>query len=1118
MKSLLKLAVASMLCVGLFAHEAMALDAVPHQINVQGVLRNVAGEVVSGTYAITFSIYDAQYAGTVLYSEPQSLTVTGGVFNTQIGPVPTTVFVNKSAAFLEVKVGTDAALPRQVISAVGFAFQAEHAEVADELSGAAPDLACTGCVGATEVSFNWALGVSAGGGAANVVCVNCVGGGATGDIATETVTTENIKAGTIAESDIASAAISNRVMGADAIYTGNIMNGQVQGVDLADGAVGTGKLAAGVVGNTELGVLYALSDAKGGPALDVKCSSGTGCVGLDEVTFLFAKGVTKNGDAAGLNCSATPCVSDSEVTFNYAGAGSHGGAALDLSCTSCVESAETNFGWAAAYNNEKGGAAANLTCTNCVDSGEVAFNYAASATKGGGASDVACTSGCISAAETGFNWAAGDSLGGAATGLNCTGCVNTSDLGNGQVTNDKVGTGIAGSKITVATATDLGVVKIGAGLSVDGTGLVTPNFGSTAGTISEGNHTHTDYVRNGLDDFNVGKGKKINFLDPGDNPGGHYAYFSQPTADSSNTSAVRLTLGYEANANEYFEIYTESATSSGQKHRFEAGGAAYHSGALTLGGALTCTGCVGSTSLLDGSVGTLDIANGTISGDDLAANLSLTTTGNVSATNMYANVYYDKNDTAYYADPNGTSIMSTIRYVGGIKAHGNTDYGLDGYNLYIDTISSGSAGDALQIQYNKCGDVQFFYGSCGGQKVQINGEEHANIWYDRQDTAYYMDPNASTKLKYLNTYNDSWLPYTNGTNYIRGTTYAFNGPWYDENSTTYYVDPASNSRFNVLYSNGARFYNSWPGDPSGFAQVANSGGHLYLGPDSASSERIIMRQGGSDRIVFMLNGNASTGQPSFRTNGNYLVINPGTGDKNIYMLWDTGGTVNVNGGVTAENLVDRTGSGCIADPSYHTRLTQLYSNQFSAHQAYILDGLRVDGQGIRVVGNGGQDTGIRMHHWATIAPETNAASSVGMSSRAFWGMWSYNFVTVSQRSMKKNIEYYDRNELAKVGEKLHNFKPVKWFYNEEVLPSEVTEDSQSAMVRANPHVGLILDEMPVELSDDGKGWYLNDSVGFLLIAGKYLEDKNREQSRQIRDLEDRLATLEQILVDSGLYR
>jgi len=62
---------------------------------------------------------------------------------------------------------------------------------------------------------------------------------------------------------------------------------------------------------------------------------------------------------------------------------------------------------------------------------------------------------------------------------------------------------------------------------------------------------------------------------------------------------------------------------------------------------------------------------------------------------------------------------------------------------------------------------------------------------------------------------------------------------------------------------------------------------------------------------------------------------------------------------------------------------------------------------------------------------------------------------------------------------------------------------------------LILDEMPPFMESRG-GWSLSDSVGFLLVAAKYFEDTIRYQQAQIRDLEERIAVLEQYMVDAGL--
>lgn len=52
---------------------------------------------------------------------------------------------------------------------------------------------------------------------------------------------------------------------------------------------------------------------------------------------------------------------------------------------------------------------------------------------------------------------------------------------------------------------------------------------------------------------------------------------------------------------------------------------------------------------------------------------------------------------------------------------------------------------------------------------------------------------------------DSWFPYTNGANYLRGPLY-FNSVLYDENNTGYYLDPAGTSRMNYTVNDNSYNY------------------------------------------------------------------------------------------------------------------------------------------------------------------------------------------------------------------------------------------------------------------------------------------------------------------------
>lgn len=60
--------------------------AVPKLLTYQGLLKDSAGNFLTGTYSMTFKIYDAATAGTELWSETQStVSVSSGRFTVQLG-------------------------------------------------------------------------------------------------------------------------------------------------------------------------------------------------------------------------------------------------------------------------------------------------------------------------------------------------------------------------------------------------------------------------------------------------------------------------------------------------------------------------------------------------------------------------------------------------------------------------------------------------------------------------------------------------------------------------------------------------------------------------------------------------------------------------------------------------------------------------------------------------------------------------------------------------------------------------------------------------------------------------------------------------------------------------
>jgi hypothetical protein len=103
---------------------------VPQQISFQGYLTDDLGNPVSDNdYGMVFSIYAAAEGGSAMWWEEQTVALTNGVFNVQIGqdpagnPFPQDLF--DAQRWLGVTVGADAEMsPRQPLTSVPFAIQA----------------------------------------------------------------------------------------------------------------------------------------------------------------------------------------------------------------------------------------------------------------------------------------------------------------------------------------------------------------------------------------------------------------------------------------------------------------------------------------------------------------------------------------------------------------------------------------------------------------------------------------------------------------------------------------------------------------------------------------------------------------------------------------------------------------------------------------------------------------------------------------------------------------------------------------------------------------------------------------------------------------------------------
>jgi hypothetical protein len=142
-------------------------------------------------------------------------------------------------------------------------------------------------------------------------------------------------------------------------------------------------------------------------------------------------------------------------------------------------------------------------------------------------------------------------------------------------------------------------------------------------------------------------------------------------------------------------------------------------------------------------------------------------TGNINSVpdDLRAPIFYDRNDTGYYIDPNSTS-NTALRMRGGALFGPNVSWGqylivggngnwntayasvttTDG-NLHLDA----KAGNAMYLNYYAGTAVNFGNGASGGifSQVASDGSFRSPIFYDYADTGYYVNPNGVSYLYQL---------------------------------------------------------------------------------------------------------------------------------------------------------------------------------------------------------------------------------------------------------------------------------------------------------------------------------------------------------------------------------
>jgi hypothetical protein len=145
----------------------------PEKITFQGRLTDAAGQPVTGTVDLTFKLYDG---GGAVWSETQSVAVTGGGYSVQLGDVtPFGSLDFDDAYMLGITVEEDAEMtPRLALGASPYALRAKYVTNGVYTSGSYADPAWVASLAGSKISGNIA------GSAANVTGVVAVANGGTG--------------------------------------------------------------------------------------------------------------------------------------------------------------------------------------------------------------------------------------------------------------------------------------------------------------------------------------------------------------------------------------------------------------------------------------------------------------------------------------------------------------------------------------------------------------------------------------------------------------------------------------------------------------------------------------------------------------------------------------------------------------------------------------------------------------------------------------------------------------------------------------------------------------------------------------------------------------------------
>jgi hypothetical protein len=224
---------------------------------------------------------------------------------------------------------------------------------------------------------------------------------------------------------------------------------------------------------------------------------------------------------------------------------------------------------------------------------------------------------------------------------------------------------------------------------------------------------------------------------------------------------------------------------------------------------------------------------------------------------MRTPIFYDSNDTAYYTDPNSTSRLNALTVVGGIT--------VNRINARQSGISLGS-GNSSQLEINNAAS-----GACN---ISFHREGAYGAHFGLDTDNWFSTYGWSAGSGYTAMRVGSFSTSATGT-----ATSDFRAPiFYDSNDTAYYTDPNSTSRLSTLRIVGNELYLSGGSPTMHFVDGDERGCALH----------------NNSNLLYILSSNGTGGESWTQNNGQWpFYINLNNNNANF------GGDITAVGNVTA---------------------------------------------------------------------------------------------------------------------------------------------------------------------------------------------------------------------------